>query len=170
MSRWLILTLALSCLVACGGSRDRSSGTRNGPGAPSGSGTPDAGVVVDSDGSVTVPADGGAPVDAGGPLGDGGGGGGGELPPPATLLTELSPDDLDAVCRYIVERQGSQPVTCEGEIEISPTSYDACIMGAINTGTCNVGQLVDCMDTLDGDLCNLFVTEACQILLACSSE
>lgn len=169
MGRWMWgLCLVSSLLMAgCGGSRERAAGTRNGPGSPTGQ-TPDSGVtsptvdggqVGETDaGQVLMPPDGGT--------GEHDAGTGAVELDRSALVGDLSAEERAEFCRRLTAAQGEDTVTCSEEVEITPNTQQECEADT-SGGACTVGQVLDCMDSLDGDLCNILVTPECQALFEC---
>jgi hypothetical protein len=154
-------------MIACGG-RDRVPGSR-GAGSPTGE-VRDSGSGTVTDGGPGVDAgtadDGGVVnTDGGGPVSDGGG-----TPTPldrSKSLSALSPDEVGQLCTYVIDAQGTEVAECfEGEITIEPTIYSECI-NMPPSGTCTVGQILDCYDSIQGDPCNLLTSTECQALQGC---
>lgn len=163
MGRSIMTTLALvAALAACGGSRDRPPGTREGSGAPTGE-TRDSGVAQGVDGGEPA-RDGGIPgIDGGLPDS----GAPAELDP-SEDVSNLEPDELATLCQIVIAATGTEEVICPGEIAVTPATYEQCVSGAYGAG-CTVGAVLTCMSSLEGDLCNLFATEGCAEFLECGS-
>lgn len=148
---WLVM-MALAGLVACGGSRDRAPGTRtnNSTNNNNGGGVFDSGVSTQDAG--TVGRDGGVPTSNLDRSKD---------------VSELTPSELAELCTLAVQATGTEPTMCEGEITIEPTDYDECVQGGAPAG-CTVGEYLDCLDSLDGDLCQFFQSPQCMVLFQCA--
>jgi len=142
--------VAAVLVVGCGSARDRPTGTRNGTVIP------DSGVVADS-GTQDTP-DGGTAGDAGtDPV----------TPPDRnTLVSDLSEGEKAALCQQIVQAQGTEEVQCDG-FTVTPPTYEECLADVPAGSTCTVGMVQDCMDSLNGNACNIFSTTECAALFEC---
>jgi hypothetical protein len=155
----LLSAVALSValvMVGCGASRDRASGTRNGTGAP-GRVTPDAGFA---DSGISGPG-----LDAG-PNGGRDGGTG-----PTSLdrddpVSSLTQTQLAELCQRVVDAQGTESKDCDG-FTVNPSTYEECVSDPPAGSTCTVGQILDCLDSLNGDLCQFLQSPACGALFEC---
>lgn len=161
-SKMWVIVGAVLVMAACG-SRDRTPGTRGGSGSPNGT-VRDSGVVTgDTDGGI--PGVDAGQLDAGG-LADSGG-------EPVALdpnkaLTALTPAEVMALCERMVAAQGTQPAECGDGLTVNPNTYEECVAEQSSAaGTCTVGQVLECMDSLQGDLCNFLMTPACAALFEC---
>lgn len=88
-------------------------------------------------------------------------------------IAELTAEERESLCEDALAEAGNptQDVICTRgtsttTLDVSELNVAGCLRGL--PGQCTAGAYLDCIDALDGTLCNYFTAAPCVALEACS--